>query len=52
MRERVEIDGGHPRRAFGTRVTTAVKDADGRRRGERDAHVWHCSLNLSAEETR
>src|SRR4051812_34186511 len=40
----------HPRRAFGTRVTTAVKDKDGRRVGERDAHVWHCSLNLSAEE--
>src|SRR4051794_5582744 len=40
----------HPRRAFGTRVTTPVKDKDGRRVGERDAHVWHCSLNLSAEE--
>jgi hypothetical protein len=40
----------HPRRAFGTRVTTAVKDSDGRRCGERDAHVWHCSLNLAAEE--
>jgi hypothetical protein len=40
----------HPRRAFGTRVTTAVKDPGGRRVGERDAHVWHCSLNLAAEE--
>src|SRR3954452_3618030 len=40
----------HPRRAFGTRVTTPVKDKDGRRVGERDAHVWHCALNLSAEE--
>src|SRR4051794_30437354 len=40
----------HPRRAFGTRVTTPVKDKDGRRVAERDAHVWHCSLNLSAEE--
>src|SRR4051812_47249045 len=40
----------HPRRAFGTRVTSAVKDKDGHRVGERDAHVWHCSLNLSAEE--
>jgi len=43
-----ELD--HPRRAFGTRVTTAVKDGEGRRRGRRDAHVWHCSLNLAAEE--
>src|SRR4051794_25536091 len=40
----------HPRRAFGTRVTTPVKDTDGRRVGERDAHVWHCSLNLAADE--
>src|SRR3954454_17021741 len=40
----------HPRRAFAIRGTTAVKDADGRRRGVRDAHVWHCSLNLAAEE--
>ena len=40
----------HPRRAFGTRVTTAVKDSEGRRRGVRDAHVWHCSLNLGPEE--
>jgi hypothetical protein len=40
----------HPRRAFGTRVTTAVKDADGRRRGVRDAHVWHCSLNLGPDD--
>src|SRR4051812_44434840 len=40
----------HPRRAFGTRVTAPVKDKDGQRVGERDAHVWHCSLNLSAEE--
>ncbi|MGH2498929.1 MAG: relaxase/mobilization nuclease domain-containing protein, partial [Candidatus Limnocylindria bacterium] len=40
----------HPRRAFGTRVTVAAKDVGGRRRGVRDAHVWHCSLNLGAEE--
>src|SRR4051794_37145236 len=40
----------HPRRAFGTRVTTPVKDKDGRRVGARDAHVWHCSLNLAADE--
>jgi hypothetical protein len=40
----------HPRRAFGTRVTTAVKHADGAPAGVRDAHVWHCSLNLRAEE--
>jgi Relaxase/Mobilisation nuclease domain len=39
-----------PQRAFGTRVTTAVKDAEGVKVGERDAHVWHCSLNLAAEE--
>ena len=48
----LEIAGtlDHPRRALGTRVTAAVKDADGARRGVRDAHVWHCSLNLAAEE--
>src|SRR5512144_2841209 len=42
------LDGS--RRAFGTRVTTAVKDPQGNRCGQRDAHVWHCSLNLAAEE--
>ena len=42
----------HPRRAFGTRVTTIRRDRDGRRSGERDAHVWHCSLNLGAEDGR
>jgi Relaxase/Mobilisation nuclease domain len=40
----------HPRRAFGTRVTTAVKDPDGRNVGVKDAHVWHCSLSLRADE--
>ena len=39
-----------PRRAFGTRVTTAVKDRDGHNIGVKDAHVWHCSLSLRADE--
>jgi len=39
-----------PRRAFGTRVTTAVKDRDGHNVGVKDAHVWHCSLSLRADE--
>ena len=43
-----ELD--HPRRAFGTRVTTAVKDEDGHNVGVKDAHVWHCSLSLRADE--
>lgn len=42
----------HPRRAFGTRVTTRARDRDGRRGSERDAHVWHCSLNLGADDGR
>lgn len=49
----------HPHRAFGTRVTVAVKrkDADGLLVMERpatkqvkDADVWHCSLSLKEEE--
>ncbi len=43
-----ELD--HPRRAFGTRVTTAVKDQDGHTVGRKDAHVWHCSLSLRPDE--
>ena len=39
-----------PRRAFGTRVTTAIKDKDGHVFGQKDAHVWHCSLSLRADE--
>lgn len=35
-----------PRRVFGTSVRVAVRDADGVKVGERDAHVWHCSLNV------
>lgn len=40
----------HPRRAFGTRVTLPVKDRDGNKVGVKDAHVWHCSLSLRAQE--
>src|SRR5436190_11948556 len=43
-----ELDA--PRRAFGTRVLVAVKDRDGHHAGRRDAHVWHCSLSLHADE--
>jgi len=43
-----ELD--HPRRAFGTRVTVATKDKDGHSGPARDAHVWHCSLSLRADE--
>jgi hypothetical protein len=39
-----------PREAFGTRVTIAERDKNGRLKGERDAHVWHCSLSLHPEE--
>jgi len=39
-----------PRRAFGTRVTTAVKDREGHNVGVKDAHVWHCSLSLRPDE--
>jgi len=40
----------HPRRRWGTRVSVPVKDKDGHHRGVKDAHVWHCSLSLRAEE--
>ena len=39
-----------PREAFGTRVTIAERDKNGRVIGARDAHVWHCSLSLHPEE--
>jgi hypothetical protein len=39
-----------PRRAFGTRVTTAVKDRHGHNVAVKDAHVWHCSLSLRPDE--
>ena len=39
-----------PREAFGTRVTIAERDKNGRLVGARDAHVWHCSLSLHPEE--
>lgn len=37
-------------REFGVRTTVAVKDADGQPCGQRDAHVWHCSLSLHPDE--
>jgi hypothetical protein len=39
-----------PREAFGTRVTIAERDKNGRLVGSRDAHVWHCSLSLHPQE--
>jgi hypothetical protein len=39
-----------PREAFGTRVTIAERDKNGRLIGARDAHVWHCSLSLHPQE--
>jgi hypothetical protein len=39
-----------PRREFGTRVTIAERDKNGRVVGARDAHVWHCSLSLHPQE--
>lgn len=48
--QRIGWELDHPRRAFGTRVTTAVKDKDGHIVGARDAHVWHCSLSLHPDE--
>ena len=35
---------------FGTRVTIAERDENGRVIGARDAHVWHCSLSLHPDE--
>lgn len=48
-----ELD--QPRRVFGTRVTAPVKEwSESEQRmikvGERDAHVWHCSLSLKSSE--
>ena len=39
-----------PREAFGTQVTIAERDKNGRVTGARDAHVWHCSLSLHPQE--
>ena len=39
-----------PREEFGTRVTIAERDKNGRLTGARDAHVWHCSLSLHPQE--
>ena len=39
-----------PRRVFGTRVTSPVRDKEGHNVGVKDAHVWHCSLSLRADE--
>jgi hypothetical protein len=39
-----------PSDVFGTRVTIAERDAEGRLVGARDAHVWHCSLSLHPQE--
>ncbi len=39
-----------PREQFGTRVTVAERDSQGRAVGARDAHVWHCSLALHPDE--
>ncbi len=44
-----------PRRVFGTQVTAPVYewDEENQRRvkvGEKDAHVWHCSLSLNPNE--
>jgi hypothetical protein len=39
-----------PRDLFGTRVTVAERDQNGRVIGSREAHVWHCSLSLHPDE--
>jgi len=44
-----------PRRVYGTRVTVPVKEWDAAagkkvKVGERDAHVWHASLSIKADE--
>ena len=39
-----------PRERFGTRVTVAERNKEGRVVGTRDAHVWHCSLALHPDE--
>ena len=39
-----------PRQEFGTRVTIAERDENGRVVGARDGHVWHCSLSLHPDE--
>src|SRR5699024_10892339 len=44
-----------PRKAFGTKVTSPVKEGNeetGKREtvGRKDSHVWHCSLSLRSDE--
>jgi hypothetical protein len=39
-----------PRGQFGTQVTVAERDEQGRVTETRDAHVWHCSLALHPDE--
>lgn len=44
-----------PRKAFGTKVTSPVKEWNEETRkkelvGRKDSHVWHCSLSLRADE--
>jgi hypothetical protein len=39
-----------PRRLHGTRVVRTARAEDGGTGERRDAHVWHCSLSLSARE--
>lgn len=46
-----------PRRAHGTQVTVPVKEYDEAsgghvKVGERDAHVWHCSLSLREDDRK
>lgn len=44
-----------PRKAYGTQVSTPIKQWDDEKNayiktGDRDAHVWHCSLSLRSDE--
>lgn len=44
-----------PRKQFGTEIKTPVREFDQEKSeyvttGHKDAHVWHCSLSLKAEE--
>jgi len=49
--QRIGWELDQPRRVFGTRVTTAVKDKEGHNVGVKDAHVWPY-LSLTAVVTR
>lgn len=39
-----------PRQTFGTTVTQPVRDKQGHKVGVKNAHVWHCSLSLRADD--